>query len=69
MTEGGRYWLARVPGIDRYPQARHLRELDDMTYELVELTTRGAALRRPRSGQSELYGCPQPQPCRRNRQS
>ena len=38
-TKEGRYWLVHVPGIDRYTQARHLRELDAMTSELIELMT------------------------------
>jgi len=28
VTRGERYWVIYVPAIDRYTQARHLRELD-----------------------------------------
>ncbi len=39
VTKDGRFWLVHVPAIDRYTQVRHLRELDTMTAELIELMT------------------------------
>lgn len=35
VTRGDRYWLVHVPSVDRYTQARHLREVDEMARDLV----------------------------------
>lgn len=39
VTRGDRYWLVEVPAIGRTTQARHLRELDAMTTDLIEVMT------------------------------
>ncbi len=39
VTKDGRYWLVHVPAIGRYTQARHLRELEAMTEDLIEVMT------------------------------
>jgi predicted nucleotidyltransferase len=39
VTRGERYWVIYVPAIDRYTQARHLRELEAMTADLIEVMT------------------------------
>ena len=35
----GKYWAVYVREIDRWTQARHLRELDTMTEDVIELMT------------------------------
>lgn len=39
VTRDGRFWLIHVPEIDRYTQARHLREIDTMARDLVAVMT------------------------------
>ena len=39
VTRDGRFWLIHVPELDRYTQARNLRELDDMVVDLISLVT------------------------------
>ncbi|HZV50544.1 MAG TPA: hypothetical protein VFD49_12330 [Candidatus Dormibacteraeota bacterium] len=39
VTRGERYWIVRVPEIGRATQARHLRELDAMTKDLISVMT------------------------------
>jgi hypothetical protein len=35
VSRDGRFWLIHVPAIDRYTQARSLREIEDMTRDLI----------------------------------
>jgi hypothetical protein len=42
VTRGDRYWVVRVLELDRATQARHLRELETMTRDLIAVMT-GAA--------------------------
>lgn len=35
VSRDGRFWLIHVPEIDRYTQARSLREIEDMTRDLI----------------------------------
>lgn len=37
VTRGERFWLVHVPEVDRYTQARHLREVDTMARDLVSI--------------------------------
>lgn len=39
VERDGRYWLVRVPAVDRATQARNLREVDAMARDLVESMT------------------------------
>jgi hypothetical protein len=39
VRRAGKYWAVYVPEVDRWTQARHLRELDAMTEDLIELMT------------------------------
>ncbi|MGC8628560.1 MAG: type II toxin-antitoxin system HicB family antitoxin [Acidimicrobiales bacterium] len=39
VTKDGRSWLVYVPAVERYTQARNLRELDAMTADLIEVMT------------------------------
>jgi hypothetical protein len=39
VSRSGKFWAVYVPDIDRWTQARHLRELDAMTEDLIEVTT------------------------------
>ena len=39
VTRDGRFWLIHVPELDRYTQARNLRELDAMVVDLISLVT------------------------------
>jgi hypothetical protein len=39
VSRSGKFWAVYVPEIDRWTQARHLRELDAMTEDLIELMT------------------------------
>ena len=39
VRRSGKYWAVYVREIDRWTQARHLRELDTMTQDLIELMT------------------------------
>ncbi|MGH2627040.1 MAG: type II toxin-antitoxin system HicB family antitoxin [Anaerolineales bacterium] len=39
VRRSGRFWSVHVPEIERWTQARHLRELNAMTEDLVELMT------------------------------
>ena len=43
VRRSGKYWAIYVPEIDRWTQARHLRELDTMTDDLIELMTSAKA--------------------------
>jgi len=36
---GERFWSIYVPAVDRYTQARHLRELDRMARDLIVIMT------------------------------
>ena len=35
VERDGRFWLIHVPQVDRYTQARHLREVEPMVRDLV----------------------------------
>jgi len=35
----GRFWLVRVPAVDRVTQARNIREIEPMAKELIEVMT------------------------------
>ncbi|NNM44427.1 hypothetical protein [Knoellia koreensis] len=35
VERDGRFWLIHVPAVDRWTQARHLREIDTMARDLV----------------------------------
>lgn len=35
VERDGQFWLVHVPAIDRYTQARHLREVDEMARDLI----------------------------------
>ncbi len=37
VERDGRFWLVRVPEIDRATQARHLREVETMTRDLISI--------------------------------
>lgn len=39
VRRAGKYWAVYVPEVERWTQARHLRELDAMTEDLIELMT------------------------------
>lgn len=39
VTRDGRFWLIHVPEIDRYTQARHLREITTMSSDLIVVMT------------------------------
>jgi len=39
VRRSGKYWAVHVREIDRWTQARHLRELEVMTEDLIELMT------------------------------
>ena len=37
VTRDGRFWLIHVPEIDRFTQARNLREVDEMVVDLISV--------------------------------
>lgn len=39
VERGQKYWLVRVPEVDRSTQARHLREVEAMARDLVAIMT------------------------------
>jgi hypothetical protein len=39
VNRSSKFWAVYVPEIDRWTQARHLRELDAMTEDLIEVMT------------------------------
>ena len=39
VSRDGRFWLVRVPTIGRSTQARHLRELEAMTEDVISIMT------------------------------
>jgi hypothetical protein len=39
VTRDGRFWLIHAPELERYTQARNLRELDAMAVDLVAVVT------------------------------
>jgi hypothetical protein len=39
VTRDGRFWLIHVPEVDRYTQARHLREVTTMARDLISVMT------------------------------
>ena len=43
VRRSGKYWAVHVREIDRWTQARHLRELEVMTEDLIELMTGATA--------------------------
>ena len=43
VTRDGRFWLVHVPELDRYTQARNLREVDEMVVDLISLVTEQSA--------------------------
>ncbi|MGH2682648.1 MAG: type II toxin-antitoxin system HicB family antitoxin [Actinomycetota bacterium] len=43
VRRSGKYWAIHVPEVDRWTQARHLRELNAMTEDLIELMTGATA--------------------------
>ncbi|MCI2264550.1 MarR family transcriptional regulator [Sediminivirga luteola] len=38
-SRDGKYWLLRVPAVERVTQARHLREAEEMARDLVHIMT------------------------------
>jgi hypothetical protein len=39
VTRDGRFWLIHVPELDRFTQARNLREVDEMVVDLISVIT------------------------------
>jgi hypothetical protein len=39
VTRDGRFWLIHVPELDRFTQARNLREVDEMVVDLISVVT------------------------------
>ena len=39
VTKDGRFWLVHVHGVERYTQARNLRDVEAMTVDLIEVMT------------------------------
>src|ERR1035437_7560671 len=39
VARDGRFWLIHVPELDRFTQARNLREVDEMVVDLISVVT------------------------------
>lgn len=39
VSQDDKFWLIYVPEVDRWTQARHLREVDTMARDLVQVMT------------------------------
>jgi hypothetical protein len=39
VSRDGRFWLIHVPELDRFTQARNLREVDEMVVDLISIVT------------------------------